>query len=387
MIAKESSAVKAFGEKIKKIKKFAEVTNKRGRDACYIGEAGKIPDIPSRKRNKELRIMKKLLLAVSLAFALALTLGIAACSSGNKGAGDGAFGQLTSAESVYGFSAVSAGMIIDAENDVPATDVPATDTPATDTPATDVPAADVPAADAPAALAGLDGYMALVESLLSEGGYGFAVTQSDREGYTEKMTVSYRDMDGKTGGYVMYYNQILIPDHDDDDDDDDDDWDDLFERDDEEEEEYVIEGVLAVDGTEYAVRGTRSVESERGESESETEFVVDLGGGRTLYVEQSSEEERGESEQEYSYSVRENGRLIERSTFSYETERGETELKMTSYKDGASRTFYFEKETVRGRDVVYLRIGDGQSSEGYFVHTVTDGQDTRYEYEPAGPRR
>ncbi len=311
--------------------------------------------------------MKKILITLALAFALALTLGIAACSAGNGSQnGSGTFEDLTTAESVYGFSAASAGMIISAMDGSAAAAKPlawqAQDG-ASDTAQTD--------------LSKLDGYMALVESLLSEGGFGVNVEVSDREGYTEKMTVSYRNIDGASGSYVMYYNQTAIPD-----DDDDDDFDDLFDRDDEREENYAIEGVLEIGGADYAVYGTRSSESERGESESETQFRVALGEDRFMYVEQSSEQEGDESEQEYNYSLREGGRVVERSTFSYEMERGETELKMTSNKDGVRETFYFERETYRGQEVVFVRIGNGQSSEGYIVRTVTDESGTRYEYEP-----
>ena len=58
--------------------------------------------------------MKKLLTATILASALALTLGISACSAGGKAPSGGKFDDLTTAESVYGFSAASAGMLISA---------------------------------------------------------------------------------------------------------------------------------------------------------------------------------------------------------------------------------------------------------------------------------
>lgn len=330
--------------------------------------------------------MKKLLTATILASALALTLGISACSAGEKAPSGGKFDDLTTAESVYGFSAASAGMLISAMDGGKASasvksfaSSAAESTPAEEMPAEETPAGETPAGTAGDDLSRLDGYMALVESLVSDGGFGVDVASSDREGYTEKMTVSYRDMDGASHQYTMYYNRIAIPD-----DDDDDDWDDRF--DDEQEENYALEGVLSVEGTDYAVYGTQSSESEGGESESETEFRVVLGENRYMYVEQSSEREDGENEQEYEYTVRENGRVVERSTFSYETERGETELKMTSYKDGASETFYFERETYRGQEVVFVRIGNGQSSQGYIVDTVTDENGTRYEYTPVSLR-
>ena len=53
--------------------------------------------------------MKKALTVLGLAGALALTLGLAACGSG--GTGD-KFEDLTTAESVYGFSAASAGDVL-----------------------------------------------------------------------------------------------------------------------------------------------------------------------------------------------------------------------------------------------------------------------------------
>lgn len=322
--------------------------------------------------------MKKLLTATILASALALTLGISACSAGEKAPSGGKFDDLTTAESVYGFSAASAGMLISAMDGGKAS--------ASVKSFASSAAENAPEGETPAEMPGtsddlsrLDGYMALVESLVSDGGFGVDVASSDREGYTEKMTVSYRDMDGASHQYTMYYNRIAIPD-----DDDDDDWDDRF--DDEQEENYALEGVLSVEGTDYAVYGIQSSESEGGESESETEFRVTLGENRYMYVEQSSEREDDENEQEYEYTVRENGQVVERSTFSYETERGETELKMTSYKDGASETFYFERETYRGQEVVFVRIGNGQSSQGYIVDTVTDENGTRYEYTPVSRR-
>lgn len=312
--------------------------------------------------------MKKLLTASALALTLALGLGISACSDGGKAEGNGTFGDLTTAESVYGFSAASAGMLISSMNGgAPAKSFSAVALSA-DTSVSEGERAD---------LSELDSYMALVESLLSEGGFTSSVTASEREGYANKMTVAYRDIDGNSLGYEMYYNETALPADDDDDDD-------HFE--DETEENYAIEGVLVIEGADYAVRGTRNAESERGESESETEFRVTLGEDRYMYVEQSEEREGEETEQEYTYSLREGGSLVERSTFSYETERGETELKMTSYKGGQSKIFYFEKENYRGEEVVFIRVGNNQSAQGYIVETVTDENGTRYEYIPVNGR-
>lgn len=318
--------------------------------------------------------MKKLLTVLALTSSLALALGVSACSSGDKALSGGMPDGSAPAESVYGFSAASAGMLISAMDGGTAASAMSFVSAAENSEPAAEPSAQTGEADD---LSRLDGYMTLVESLISDGGFGVNVENSDREGYSEKMTITYRDMSGAAHQYTMYYNQFAVSDDEDDDDD---------RFDDEQEEDYAISGVLAVDGTDYAVYGERSSESERGEEESETEFRVDLGENRYMYVEQSYELDGNETEQEYEYSLRENGKVTERSTFSYETEGGETELKMTSYKDGKSETFYFERENYRGKESVFVRIGNGQDSQGYIVDKVTDENGTHYVYTPVNLR-
>ena len=213
--------------------------------------------------------------------------------------------------------------------------------------------------------------MALVESLLSDGGFNVTTGASDIDGYQVKSVVSYRDMHGNTLGYTMYYNERLIQDYDDDDDDRD-----------EVEEEYRIEGIMIIDGEEYRILGERSYESEPGESENETEFTVYLSQTRRMVVEQSVENEDGEHEREFNYIIYEGRNVIERSTFEYESDRGETEIEMRHYKDGVNTVFLFDRETVRGEEVIRIRVGNAQSSEGYIVH-INENADgsTYYTYE------
>ena len=256
-----------------------------------------------------------------------------------------------SAAEAFGFSAASAGMLISAMAD----------------------GAAVTAADTVqgGVTAELDNYMALVESILSDGGFKAVAEESDRAEYAVKTVISYRGMDGSTLSYVMYYNETLRPDYDDDRDDRD-----------ENEQDFSIEGVMVIDGTDYAIRGVRSTESEPGETEDETEFVVTLSATSRMVVEYGSETEGSESEREYNYSLYENNRLVERSTFEYESERGETEIEMTYRKDGVTTVFFFDKELVRGEEVIRIRVGSAQSSDAYYVHIVTDADGgTHYEYE------
>ena len=205
----------------------------------------------------------------------------------------------------------------------------------------------------------LDGYMGLVDSFLNGSGYSVEVTNSDRAEYDEMMKISYSGLNGSTK-YEMHYNKMLIPDFD-----DDDRWED------EEEEEYAIEGVLVIDGMEYPVQGVREIERERNEYESETQFRVTLENGRSVWVEQSESSEKDEHELEYSYLIRENGRVVERSSFSFEEEKGETELEMIAERNGKRESFSFEKETYRGREYIFLRVGSGRETKSYLV--VSDG--------------
>ena len=385
--------------------------------------------------------MKKVFTAMALSLAITLSFGLAACNNqpskgGSANGGNGKFNELNTTESVYGFSAASAGMIISSMNEAGTTaqtvqilqpaqiaqasqsvgltsvshasaprvsatnlcsvahvcavpvnssaddaeNAPVEETPDTsetpdvsvpetpETPETPEKPGEQPS-DSPET-AELDRYMALVESLLSDGGFDFSSQTSDREGYAEKTVISYKDMSGDAHDYVMYFNQTLTKSETD-------------ESDGETEENYSIKGVMVIDGADYEIRGERKNESEEGESETETEFVVILGENRYIRVEQSVEAEDGESEQEYCYSVYENGKLVERSEFSYETEENETELKMTSFKDGKTQVLYFEREIENGEEVIEIHVGDGKHGKGYIVHIEKDEHgDNRYSFIP-----
>ena len=339
--------------------------------------------------------MKKIItILIIAALAAALAISLVACNTGDDGGytrpdgsfnpgGNGGFGELDTPEEIYGFSAASAGMLISAMNGDAAataaaesTDIPADpgtgETPADPGTGTEIPSE--PVVDN--VTAELDGYMALVESLLSDGGFNVTTEASDREGYQVKSVVTYRDMHGNAIGYTMYYNEVLIPD---DDDDDDDDWDEI-------EEEYYIEGIMIVDGAEYPVRGERSSESEPGESEDETEFIVTLSSTRRMVVEQSVETEGGEHEREYNYVIYEGRNVIERSTFEYEVEYGETEIEMTHYKDGVNTVFFFDKEMRHGKEVIRIRVGSTASPTASYIVNLVENADgtTSYTYERIG---
>ena len=311
--------------------------------------------------------MKKTITLILAASALTLALGATACNTGGISLG-GTSDTPASSESVYGVSAATAGMLIQSmEAGSPASRTPEStpQTPETTLPETprETPEQQPTEPAAPettvSAFPELDGYMGLVDSFLNGSGYSVEVRDSDRAEYDEMMKISYSGLNGSTK-YEMHYNKMLIPDFDDDD---------RWEE--EEEEEYAIEGVLVIDGMEYPVQGVREIERERGEYESETQFRVTLENGRSVWVEQSESSEKDEHELEYSYLIRENGRVVERSSFSFEEEKGETELEMIAERNGKRESFSFEKETYRGREYIFLRVGSGREGKSYLV--VSDG--------------
>ena len=305
--------------------------------------------------------MKKTITLILAASALTLALGATACNTGGISLG-GTSDTPASSESVYGVSAATAGMLIRSmkaeapdSSQTPETTLPEAPQETPEQQPTEPAAPDTTGSAFPE----LDGYMGLVDSFLNGSGYSVEVTDSGRAEYDEMMKISYSGLNGSTK-YEMHYNKMLIPDFDDDD---------RWEE--EEEEEYALEGVLVIDGMEYPVQGVREIERERGEYESETEFRVTLEDGRSVWVEQSESSEKDEHELEYSYLIRENGRVVERSSFSFEEEKGETELEMITEKNGKRESFSFEKETYRGREYIFLRVGSGRETKSYLV--VSDG--------------
>ena len=303
--------------------------------------------------------MKKALTILALSLALVLAVGLVACNAPTGGGNvNGKFDALNTTESVYGFSAASAGMVISSMNGAQTACEVATAADDDDDDEVDNAPANG-AEDVVIDTAQLDQYMALVESLLSDGNFDIKSQTSDRDGFEEKMIVSYKDLSGNTLNYIMYYNQVLTDSETDD-------------EDGEVEEKFSIDGVMVIDEKEYVVHGERKIETEQGESENTTEFVVTLDNNRTLRVKQSLEIEDDETEQKYSYSLYDGETLVERSTFSYESEQGETELKMSTFKDGKTQVVYFEKELKGDKEVIEIHIGKGKAGKGYIVNVNVD---------------
>lgn len=291
--------------------------------------------------------MKKAIMVLAVLTALILTAGLtSACN------GDGARGvrmnELNTASEVYGFSAASAGTLISAMNGGNAAQAAAVRGLKAEYTVDDEATVDT-----------LNHYMSLVESLLGDGAFGMVTVASDREEYAVKEIVTCRDLLGDTLEYVLYYNET-----------------DVKEKSDEEgyERSGRIEGVMVIDGADYAIVGERKAEEENDESESEYKFTVALSETKFMVVKQETETEEGETENKFIYSVYENGELIERSSVKYESEDDETELKMSVYKDGIEQSFSFEEENGE----ITVKVGGGEGAGKYRVSIAVDEEGNAY---------
>lgn len=275
------------------------------------------------------------------------------------------FGELSTADEIYGFSAASALAMLGGMQPEGAAAMSAVSGRAAD----DGDAENIEK---------INGYMQVVESLTS--GKGYTVTGGENGGaypeYGYVMKISYTDALGESrDGGTIYYNKTFEEGE--------------FE-DGESEVTYSLEGVMVEDGNEYAVAGTHSTESEEDESESEYTLRIDLGGGMFIVVEQQHENEEGESETEYCYTLYsggntayasqrdrddddddDNGRyaIISQTTIEYETEDSETELVITETRSGERQVFAFEAEDGR----ILVRLG-GAFTDVVYTVTIENGQ-------------
>lgn len=267
---------------------------------------------------------------------------------------DDVFGELSSAEEVYGFSAATAGMMISGMNNGASAAATGKRGMTAKTFAAQI--------DDEQTINTLNGYMALVESLIS--GESFTVkggkNVDGQYDYDYVMSVTYTDFLGQTrdSGTIYYNRTHESTEHDGD----------------ESETTYTLEGIMVLGENEYPLRGTHQSESEDGESENEYEMRVYLGDNSYILVEQSHENEGNESEIEYCYTVTENGRRVSRTTFEYESEHDETELLMTVEESGRpAEVFSFESEDGE----ILIRLGGTGGSVAYTVRII-DGQYVYY---------
>lgn len=217
-------------------------------------------------------------------------------------------------------------------------------------------------------LAVINNYMGLVENLLGDDCLNYVISDSDREEYEFMETVSYGDLEGNTISYTMYYNRTLL----------------LEETKnhhgkEESESVYTIEGIMIIDGTEYALEGFSETESEGDETESEAYFKVTLGEGSYVLMEQEIEDD----EQSLVYKIVEDHKVVEETKFEYELEEGETEVKMSVKKDGSAFVLKFKEEIEDGLRVIKVEAQEDGNRVSFKIYITQDeeGNDVyRYVY-------
>ncbi|MGN1060834.1 MAG: hypothetical protein ACI4QN_03790 [Candidatus Coproplasma sp.] len=203
----------------------------------------------------------------------------------------------------------------------------------------------------------VNSYMALVENLLANGGLSYVRTESDREGYAVKEVVSFSDLEGNIISYTMYYNSTL-------------DYSESKTHGDNEETKsrYSIEGVMVIDGVDYALEGYSKTETSVKESESEAYFKVTLADGSYIVMEQETEDD----ETSLVYKVVEDKKVVEKIKFEYEIEDDKTELKMSVEKDSVKTELTFTEETEQGKKIIKVTVTEGENKTTFKIEVTQD---------------
>ena len=188
--------------------------------------------------------------------------------------------------------------------------------------------------------------------------------------YAKKMTIEGVGMDGRKVVYVMYYDETEVK---------------TEEDDGEIEKEYSLNGVITIDGKEYAVEGMRSEETEDDERESELRIRAYADAtDKTTYVEMERENsvEEGETETEYVYSIYRGGVLIEQTAveFERENENGKEEIAYEiEFRSGETNGKY-EVERKAGNEVKVKYATDGKTGSFRVIAETDESGNETYKY-------
>ena len=188
--------------------------------------------------------------------------------------------------------------------------------------------------------------------------------------YAKKMTIEGVGMDGRKVVYVMYYDETEVK---------------TEEDDGEIEKEYSLNGVITIDGKEYAVEGMRSEETEDDERESELRIRAYADAtDKTTYVEMERENsvEEGETETEYVYSIYRGGVLIEQTAveFERENENGKEEIAYEIEFRSGETIGKYEVEREAGNEVKVKYATDGKTGSFRVIAETDESGNKTYKY-------
>lgn len=207
----------------------------------------------------------------------------------------------------------------------------------------------------------MDEILSLVDkaNILVENKLTITVSESDREGYVEKQTLSYGDNE-----YYLYVTS-KIKDSDDDDDDED-----------EVEEETKYTGILVDKDKEYSFVAEEEYEAEDDEVESEFKMNVTIDDYTTVIIEQENEIEGNESETSFSCKYKTNGKTT--TAYSVKTEVEDNESKIKIVENGSTyKLKYYTKNNneylkVKKEGSYEVKLSVSYDSEGNVIYTLVD---------------
>lgn len=324
-------------EKIKdNIKRELGMNEKQSSLAYAHGGEGSV----SVRRNGTLMVVCAAVLAAILVLSIFVSIIIKKQGGGDLPPFGNKFEQITNADSFYAYGAASVGTLLSSSSNTSSNGGANASSDKTST-LSPQSAAINPDSEQ---LATINRYMALVESLLSDGKIE-SKTIVGEMGYECGMSVKYTDLRGESIEYKMFFNKVY-----------------------ETKENYSINGVLVLGNEQYPVEGLYKKETEKDESESKLYFKAFVSADKKSYIEveqkieTETESNSTEVEQKFVYSVYDNGKFKERTTIKYEVEDNELELKMSISKDGKTDTLSFSDETEDNERVIKVKGNiDGQS--------------------------
>lgn len=221
----------------------------------------------------------------------------------------------------------------------------------------------------------MDEILALVEkaNILAEDKLTITVSESDRDGYVEKQTLSYGDNE-----YYLYVTTKIT---DSDDEDEDDDLDDDEDEDDDDDEDEVEEetkytGIIVDGENEYTFVAEEEYEAEDDEVESEFKMTVALDEYTTVIIEQENEVEGDETETEFSCKYKTNGKTTTAYSVKTEVEDNESKIKITENGSTYKLKYYTKNNTdylkVKMEGSYEVKFSLSQDESGNVVYTLVD---------------
>lgn len=199
-------------------------------------------------------------------------------------------------------------------------------------------------------------YMAIAENMMSGSGFAFEEVESDRDGFTNKIAITYADMTEQTLSYAMYYNVVN-------------------EQIEDGEKEIDIAGVFVNGEYEYEILGEQEVEND----ESETSLVIKIDAQNYIVVEYESETD----EKEYCYSVYQDGQLVEKTSFEQEQKFfGGNKIEIEMLKDGVSTFFELEQKEERGQTFIDGKVEENGERFSFKIMVKVDEEtgESIYQY-------